>query len=447
MTPWRYRGTVPGLAWPALPGEQEQHVLALAFQLGHSQWLTPQGIAEAVRPQLEAVLRHAYESAPYYRASFGGPPDAAMLEKLPLLPRRALQQNFAQLFSHSRLAGHGSMTEVRTSGSTGAPVRLLKSALQGIFWRALTLRDHRWHARDLSGALAVIRKGAGRGSLPSWGSALEGVVETGPCVLLDVDASVGEQFEWLQRHNPEYLLTYPSLAAELAGLSMRAGVRLRSLRQVRTLGEALDPETRALCREAWGVPIVDMYSAEEVGYIALQCPEHEHYHVQAENVVVEVLDDAGNACKPGEVGRVVVTDLHNFAMPMIRYEIGDYAEAGGACPCGRGLPVLKRILGRTRNLLVAPDGKRYWSTFGMRSFAEAGLVQQYQFVQKAADLIEARVVTPAPLTGEQEERLRRHILERLPAGLRLELVRCDRIGRGAGGKFEEFICEVSAGAR
>ena len=127
---------------------------------------------------------------------------------------------------------------------------------------------------------------------------------------------------------------------------------------MRTFGEILEPVCRATCQQVFGVKVVDMYSSQEVGYIALQCPEHEHYHVQAENLLVEVLAEDGRGCGPGEVGRVVVTTLHNFAMPLLRYDIGDYAEVGASCPCGRGLGVLTRILGRQRNLLVLPDGRR-----------------------------------------------------------------------------------------
>jgi phenylacetate-CoA ligase len=214
------------------------------------------------------------------------------------------------------------------------------------------------------------------------------------------------------------------------------------LREVRTLGELLDAETRTLCREAWGVPLTDVYSAEEVGYIALQCPLHEHYHVQSESLLVEILDERGDACAPGEVGRVVVTDLHNFALPLIRYDIGDYAEIGGACSCGRGLPVLKRIMGRVRGTLVTASGERYWPAFGSRGLAEIGSIQQHQFVQKGLDLVEARLVTTAPLTADEAERLRAHVLSRLPPGFRLQIAYRDSIPRSAGGKFEEFFSEV-----
>src|SRR3546814_11153852 len=84
---------------------------------------------------------------------------------------------------------------------------------------------------------------------------------------------------------------------------------------------------------------------------------HEVYHAQSENVLLEVVDDDGRPCGPGETGRVLITSLHNFATPLIRYELGDYAEVGSPCACGRGLPVIKQVLGRKRNRLILSDGR------------------------------------------------------------------------------------------
>src|SRR6185437_16003324 len=163
---------------------------------------------------------------------------------------------------------------------------------------------------------------------------------------------------------PHYLLSYPSNSRALARYAQREKIRLPGLRAVHTYGEPLTPDVREACREAWGVPAIDVYSCEELGFVALQCPRHEHYHVQSESVLVEILDEDGLPARPGEIGRVVLTSLHNFAMPLIRYAIGDYAEVGAPCPCGRGLPVIERLLGRRRNMVTLPDGRRAWPDVG-----------------------------------------------------------------------------------
>ena len=125
----------------------------------------------------------------------------------------------------------------------------------------------------------------------------------------------------------------------------------------------------------------------------------------AESLVVEVLDDEGRACAEGEIGRVVVTDLHNFASPLLRYDIGDYAEVGGRCSCGRTLPTLRRVLGRKRNLMMKADGSRFLPRAGFETFDEIAPIQQYQVIQHALDDIEFKLVSAEPLSPAQEDAL------------------------------------------
>ncbi len=171
----------------------------------------------------------------------------------------------------------------------------------------------------------------------------------------------------------------------------------------------------------------------------MQCPEHEHYHLQSESLIVEVLDTDGAPCAPGETGQVVVSTLHNFAMPLLRYASGDYAEAGEPCACGRGLPVLKRIVGRQRNMLRRPDGVRYWPSFPIEAWRRAAPVLQIQLVQDAIDHIEARVVMPRDFAGDERERLAAVLIDCLGYPFRMTLIRVDSISRGAGQKYEDFV--------
>jgi len=427
-------------------------VLSVLQQLEGTQWSPPGKLLELQLSQLEVLLRHAHATVPWYRTSWAAVFDPAApltyerFARLPILSRRHLQENQAALRSSSPPAAHGAVGDGRSSGSTGAPVHFLTTQLTSMFWNAFTLRDHQWHGRDFNLKLAIVRRETKRGAFEHWGPATAGLVKTGRSVGNSIFDDAGTQLEWLQAERPNYLFTYPSLVAEMATLSLRRGIALPGLREVRTLAESLNPEVRQMCRKAWGVPLTDTYSASEAGYLALQCPRHEHYHVQSEGVLLEVLDDAGKPCVPGQVGRVVVTPLHNFAMPLVRYEIGDYAEVGEPCACGRGLPVLKRILGRVRNTLVTADGKRFWPALGVLTLShQVAPILQHQFVQKAYDLLELRLVVPKPLTEAQEVLFRKSILANLPPEMRLQFVYCERIERSASGKFEDLVSEVSAG--
>jgi len=265
---------------------------------------------------------------------------------------------------------------------------------------------------------------------------------------MNLQTDVARQAAWLRGIEPDYLLTYPSNLSALldeaeADPGRRAG--LARLRQARTIGETLPGTLRQRCRDLLGADIADVYSSQEVGVIAAECPRASGYHVMAESVVVEILDDQDRPCAPGMAGRVVVTDLHNFATPLIRYDLRDIAEAGSPCPCGRGLPSLSRTVGRQRSLLRLPDGRRFWPLTGAYSYRGIAPVRQYQVVQRSLERVTLRLSVERPLTPGEESALAELLVRFLghPFAVDFEYF-ADGIPRGRGGKFEDFVCEVPA---
>ena len=142
---------------------------------------------------------------------------------------------------------------------------------------------------------------------PTGASPADALFSTGPAAFLNVAADTEAQLAWLQRTDPDYLISYPSHLAAPAEEFCKRDLRLPRLREVCAVGETVTEQQRVLCREAWDVSLTDMYSCEEVGCLALQCPETGEYHMQTENVLLEILDEQNRPCKEGEVGRVVVT--------------------------------------------------------------------------------------------------------------------------------------------
>jgi phenylacetate-CoA ligase len=342
------------------------------------------------------------------------------------------------------------VTTVQTSGSTGQPVAVRRTAVNLTFWSALNMRDHFWHRRDFKRTLAIIRARVAahpsdEGFTSDWGEPANLLFETGRCHQLPLDTDVAAQVEWLRRHDPDYLLTYPTNLSALLDRFESSGTRLPNLTEVRTVGETLREGLRERCSQLLGARVVDGYSSQEVGAIALQCDQSLLYHLHSESLMVEVLDAEGRAVRPGETGRVVVTDLHNFATPLIRYDLRDHAEVGAPCPCGRGLPTLSRILGRQRNMVVLPNGARYWPLVGYHRYREVAGVVQYQLIQHSLDEIEMRlVVAGSPLSGSQEERLASVVRESLRHPFRIRFTYFDReLPRTRTGKFEEFVCHVA----
>lgn len=449
---------------PVIPGEGA-YVPAgagdLAYQkwLEESQWWSRERLEDFQLRLLQRLVAHAHRSVAFHRSRIdaaGIDPNAPLplsaWRKLPPLTRKELQRLGDDLLSTSAPREHGDTVVNTSSGSTGSPVSVTGTIFDAWVFKALNLRHFLWHGYDFAGRLVSIRHVSGHeADYPKgaryvrWGDTATFPFATGPAAALSIAASIREQADWLTRQDPDYLQSYPSNLLWLARHCERHGIALPHLEHVTTLGEVVNPEVREAVRQAWDAPLYDIYSAQEVGVIADQCPAHEHYHVAAEAVLVEVVDGAGEPCAPGCVGRVLVTPLFNYATPLLRYELGDYAEVGSPCACGRGLPVLARILGRERNaLLVAPTGERYWPAFGSRKFASIAPVLQHQFVQKDAEWIEGRLVTARPLSAEEEERLREHVASRLPWPFRITFAYVEDIPRNAGGKFENFVSELAS---
>lgn len=301
----------------------------------------------------------------------------------------------------------------KTSGSTGIPVEVQRTHLSSLWWKATNLREAIWHKRDLSQPFAVIRPHVMEETFrPNWGSTFSLLGMTGP---LHAHPVRGDLNSWLQKIQPGYLTTYPSI---LETIDLGALTRLKG---IKTTGETLHYKNPL---------IADMYSSEEVGTIAIQCPNNpEVYHVM-ENIILEILDEHN---LPAPVGRVVITDL--TSQYLYRYDIGDYAEIG-ECNCGRGLQTIKKILGRRRNMVTLPDGSKHWPRIGSNEFRTIAPVKRYQAVQIDATTLELRLIIDAPLTQKQQTAFRNLIHHFI--GYPFE-IRFTYLSEFPAGKFEEFV--------
>jgi phenylacetate-CoA ligase len=443
--------TADGLVWPPVFKGRMASLLALHHELDQSQWWSPAQIKEMQGAQATALLEHARAHTRFYRdrlpPTAPRPGDDAWLA-LPLVTRADCLRDFEGLKSDATPARHGPTFTVETSGSTGQPVRVVRTDVTGLLWDALRRREHDWTGRDHRLDRAVVRwlgEGPPEGmQIQGWGRGFDELWPCGRTSMLDiVHADIATQIAWLDKVKPHYLVTYPSNLAALLDVWAKDGKGAFDIRQVTAMGETVPPDLAARCEAVLGARLVSNYSSSEVGYIAIQCPDCGQMHTQDETLYVEVLDDAGRPCPPGEIGRVVLTPLHNFAMPLIRYETRDYAEVGTPCPAGRGLGSLARVLGRRRNMFTLPNGSKRWPTSNNDRFNQIAVIHQYQVVQHAPDRIEARFHVGAPLTQSQHAALIDVLSETLGADVRYTITALDTpLSRNVNGKFEEFVSLV-----
>jgi phenylacetate-CoA ligase len=426
------------------------NVMALLGELRASERLPAADLGQRQRAALQVLAGHAAAQSPHFAARLqaaglevGALAQAGGLAMLPPLTRRELAGAAEALFCRTWPAAHGAAVPTSTSGSTGEPVTVRRTGRCRLYWLAYALREHLWHDRDFGGRLAVVRAHFSEPvEVPDWGPPCNLLFQTGMGSARPITSSLQQLCAWLARFEPDYLLALPTIVEGIVAELEASGRRLGRLRGIRTLSETVHPRLREASGRVLGVPIHDSYTSQEAGIMATQCPEEGGYHV-SETILLEVLDPCGQPCAPGQTGRIVVTDLINFATPLIRYEIGDYAEVGAPCACGRGLPVIRRFLGRERNLLLLPDGSRHWPTVGFHRWSEAHPVRQFQFVQLDRETILARMSAPTRPAPEQEAQLTGIIQSALqhPFEIRYEWHEAP-LPRGVGGKFEEFLCRA-----
>ncbi|MBL4720935.1 MAG: phenylacetate--CoA ligase family protein [Alphaproteobacteria bacterium] len=444
------KGQKTSVDWPAIPSAADAATLALLVQFEESEWWSEDKILDHQLRQLGSLLSHFQHTCPYFKDRLDGDPrtlDLDAFRRIPILTRTDIQDAGDALLSTAIPKNHGRLLSTSSSGSTGRPINARKTDVNQTFHRALNLRNHLWHRHDLDAKFGTIRGYAPDYALAPNGKYLSSwtsVYKTGPSVVLNsTRCTVGEQLHWIMKERPAYILSYPHNFHALALRCRETGIKMPWLKALLTFSEALSPGKRAIIEDTFGVLVEDMYSAAEVSMIALQCPEEPgHYHVQSENVLVEVVDENGAPCAPGKTGRLLVTDLHNFAMPFVRYEIGDLAIMGSACSCGRGLPVLKRIFGRVRNMLYLANGEQVDPDIAALHLHEIAPLRQYQMIQKSYTDIDMKLVLTRPLSEEEASRMRNLIITALGQPFTLNLIPVDDIPRHPSGKFEDFMSEM-----
>ncbi|MFO1197352.1 MAG: AMP-binding protein [Burkholderiaceae bacterium] len=430
--------SLPRSAFPSILPPELAQALHVADQLRAHARSPASEQARLENAQLVHLLAHARRYSPFWRARLdaararreGG--ERTALADLPVLTRRELQDNADAMRAHWPGLGSEDVHVARTSGSVGQPVRVehYLPAYRPMYG-AIARLDDEWQGRDRSRPLAVVRD-LPDGARPGWGGLRLPSERAGEVRLRNlVDHTPQALADWLAEVRPGYLVTTPSMAGELARIALARGDDRVRLHQVMTFAEVVTPELRRLVNDAFGARITDRYSCEELGWIAMQCPKHDHLHVMSSNVLLEVVDDAGRPCGPGRPGRILVTGLLGYAMPLVRYELGDHGELGEACDCGLTLPVLRRVIGRSRSFLRHRDGTLRQARLTGEYWREVAPVREYRVVQYADGLVEAFVTGDAAFDEAQRERMRAMLGRVLGDDLEIVVTQVERIDWGS----------------
>lgn len=409
---------------------------ALLTEMQRTQWLTTEELRARSEARLVPLLRHAKQNVPFYRELRDQIALASdtlsirdQLRALPVVSKTLYRERGPREFLAENIPAYRSVAK-STSGSTGEPFQfyLDRASIPVIFashlfydsWFGLSPFDRYVRIMSPPAAVPVLRTDTPvfyrlRQSLTGRLQQLYEDWTQRKISIWEVDGERAlDVWRCLEEMKPEFLMGYTSALANIADELIKRDLRLsRQLRAVITIAETLSPTRRRLIEQCFNAPIANRYGLRELGsWSAQSCAESpEQFHINTELVICEILRDDGSEATPGELGRVVLTDLWNYARPFIRYETGDLALAiAGACKCGRGFPLLGQIEGRSQECLWTPSGKQISPVvlghflFVYKNHLES--VKHYQLIQETANQARLLVVPSSVWDEGRREKIR-----------------------------------------
>lgn len=400
-----------------------------------------------VLTHLQLYLNGVSRMCPYYGKSLSSALGEEFLtwerfRGLPRTSRSDLMDAEAGLYASKQGPAWKPVGSTSTSGSTGTPIVTKQTKgrlrLQGF----LTQLWHERSARDPGRNVAFITEPLRKAAALQPGGMSRGVWAKsgrGQAYAYSLTAPPAVQLRGLVQRDISTLITYPSNLRSLLHESEASGVAPKRLSHVVLSSEPIPDELIDWTKRAWGAGVVATYSTSELAAIALSDDEGT-YRNQDASVWVEVLDEDGSPTAAGQIGRIVVTTLQEMLRPLIRYDVGDYAEVGRTRD---GELVLRRIVGRERAMIHTKEGSRVWPYFELGQLAERGVVRSWQMIQHRDRSLTMRVATTQPLATEDEELIRSSV-GTMSGGLPLNIVQVSEIERTTRGKFREVISELDA---
>ena len=419
-------------------------------QYKRMQWMNNKEIEEYQLAKLKQIITYSAKKSPYYGRLFedNGISLPSInnfkdLTRIPVTTKANIVESYSSIRSTDTFLFSSSKT---TGGSTGQPVTIEKNANALARERAATWRAYEWAGIGIGDTQARF-----------WGvpltkkshllsRAVDFVSNRSRLSAFQVNEKcLDNYYKKLLKLRPAYLYGYVSIISEFAKyMAKKKYEGLPGLRSVITTSEVLDENSRNLIEKVFGVKVFNEYGCGEVGSIAHECQQG-NMHIMSENVFIEI--DTSQS-PDGNSGEIIVTDLHNYAMPVIRYRLGDFATlSSDMCQCGRGLPILKKVHGRAYDIVIDIDGNRYHPELLMYIFEElkssAAGIKQFQVIQKSVDFFMINIVPDVQYKEETEKYITHRIREKIHTGINIKFNYVKEIAREKSGKMRIIKSELN----
>ena len=417
------------------------------FRLRRNLHLKPSELQNLQLKRFRALVNYAYENVAFYHRKFRAagvkPNDIKSFEDLKKVPTTSKFEvqacNPKDLVSFK--ADLGSLVKRTTSGSTGVPLTIFADGRVEDFFTAVWMRAMFECGLRVRDKMAII---ADPRTFPKSKTFLQrlGIAERKYISIFD---SAERQLALLKEFRPDEVKGYTS---SLIILAEEFGKALKDVgaRMVFSGAELLNETDRQLISSAFDAELFDFYACTELGWLAWECKAHNGYHVNADSVLLEFLDDNGESVAPGEKGKIVGTSLFNDVMPLIRYELEDVAvPVNDDCPCGITLPLIRSVEGRADDFLIAADGKKISPTvFFPYPFESFEWIKQFRIIQESRKKLIVQVVPKKALEDREEivEKAKRKLCE-LFGDVEVEFEFMETIPLDSSGKLRKVISRIN----
>ncbi len=414
-------------------------------QLMKSQWLRTSQIEEIQQKKLQKLLQHAYNNVPYYRQLFdsvGVKPDeikrAADLPALPITTKSHLRSCPVDQVIAKNVDINNCVKE-RTSGSSGMPFSFFFTRKDNDLRPLLDLRILLANGYNLRDTIIGIADSRHAVEKKHWFQHLGLMRKEHVPILTPVE----EQIEKIQRMRPDIIWSFTSDIVLIATRMKEENIKGIHPKAIYTMAEFLDQNRRKLLTSVFGVAPLDFYASAECGAIAWECHKHTGYHINIDTLIVECIKD-GRQVRPGESGELIVTNLHSYAMPFIRYSVGDIGGLSDKrCPCGRGLPLLSVIEGRRIDCIVLPDGKSISPYLLTCAIEDIPGILRYQIIQEGKRKIRVNFLKGEGFSPATIIQIKRKCREVMRDEVEVNPVVVETLRYDKSGKFRVVISELS----
>jgi phenylacetate-CoA ligase len=445
-----YTALIAGLLFPLQEHLKHHDSVAVRKQLEATQWWQPEHLKELQLSRLRQLLAHAEAHVPYYRQLFqangfkvADVVTLADLARLPLLDKQIIRAQADELKSEQARG----LARFNTGGSSGEPLIFYIGKERVSHDVAAKWRATRWWDVDIGDREIVV-----------WGSPIELGAQDGIRVLRDrllrtrllpafemSEKKLDEFLDEMSLMRPKMLFGYPSALSHIARHAEARGRRMDGLgiKVAFVTSERLYDEQRQQISKIFGCPVANGYGGRDAGFIAHECAAGS-MHITAEDIIVEVVNAKGMPLPQGEAGEIVVTHLATRDFPFIRYRTGDIGTLDGKlCSCGRGLPILKEIQGRSTDFLVTKDGKVMHGLALIYILRDLPWISKFKIIQENLDLTRVLIVANAQLHPQDVENIKMGFKARLGQEVNIAVEEVAEIPTERSGKFRYVVSNIA----